>query len=86
MASSNPSSVIHIKLVDLLKILPGPRIDEKELDAIRSYLLSSGPATRSDLEFEFCLSNSAVLRRLVVLKERGIVEQLPGYRYEAIPC
>ncbi|OPX73971.1 MAG: hypothetical protein A4E44_02186 [Methanosaeta sp. PtaB.Bin018] len=83
-------AVIQISLADLLKILSESspknptisRTTENELDAIRHYLLSTGPAKRSDLEFEFNLSDKAVLRRLNMRKERGIVVQRPGHRYD----
>ncbi len=46
----------------------GSKIDEQELRAIQKYL-SSGPASRDDLEFALSMTSSAVLYRLAVLKE-----------------
>lgn len=54
---------------------------EKDLAAIRAYLLN-GPARRSDLETELNISNGAVLHRLHLLKESGVVVDLSGHRYK----
>ncbi len=40
-----------------------------------------GNATRRDLEFELNMSGGMVLRRLEMLRERGIVEHLPEGLY-----
>jgi len=40
-----------------------------------------GNATRRDLEFELNMSGGMVLRRLEMLRERGIVEHLPEDQY-----
>jgi uncharacterized membrane protein len=53
---------------------------EEDLEAIKAYLLN-GPARRSDLEMELNMSNGAVLRRLHMLKKRGVVVDLPGHNY-----
>ncbi len=57
------------------------RIDEAELAAISRYLQCAGPAKRIDLQFALNLSEKAVLHRLDLLKERGVIEDLPGHRY-----
>jgi len=54
---------------------------EKDLVAIKAYLLN-GPAKRDDLEMELNMSGGAVLHRLHLLKARGVVIDLPGYRYQ----
>jgi biotin operon repressor len=54
---------------------------EKDLEAIKAYLLN-GPVRRSELEMELNLSSGAVLHRLNMLKARGVVIDLPGYRYK----
>jgi hypothetical protein len=54
---------------------------EKDLEAIKAYLLN-GPAQRSDLDMVLNLSDGAVLRRIHLLKERGVVVGLPGHRYQ----
>lgn len=56
-------------------------VDEHELEAIRTYLMCQGPAKSIDLQFEFNMSRGTVLHRLDLLKGRGVVEDLPGYRY-----
>lgn len=88
---SKHPTVIRIRLIDLLKILAEPParstrprapLVEKDLEAIKLFLQTSGPARRSDLEFQFsCLSRSAILHRLDMLKERGEVVDLPGDVY-----
>lgn len=40
-----------------------------------------GNATRHDLELELNMSGGMVLRRLKMLRERGIVEHRPGDLY-----
>lgn len=40
-----------------------------------------GNATRRDLEFELNMSGGMVLRRLEILRERGVVEHLPEDLY-----
>lgn len=54
---------------------------EKDLEAIKAYLLN-GPARRSDLDMALNMSDAAVLRRLHLLKERGVVVGLSGHRYQ----
>ena len=54
---------------------------EKDLEAIKAYL-QNGPARRSDLEMELNMSDKAVLRRLGMLKARGVVVDLPGHSYQ----
>jgi hypothetical protein len=54
---------------------------EKDLEAIKAYLLN-GPARRSDLDMVLNMSDGAVLRRLHLLKERGVVVDLPVHRYQ----
>ncbi len=56
------------------------KIDEGELRAIQKYLKNSA-ASRRDLEFHFNMTSGSVMRRLKLLKERGIVEHLPGNVY-----
>lgn len=83
------AAMIRMKLSDLLKTLePNQQyqnsfsgIHEAELAAICEYLQSAGQVRRRDLEFEFHLTRGAVLRRLDLLKERGLIEELPGHRY-----
>jgi biotin operon repressor len=54
---------------------------EKDLEAIKAYLLN-GPARRSDLEMALNMSNGAILRRLSILKTRGVVVDLHGHGYQ----
>jgi hypothetical protein len=70
----------QIKMTTPLERRPLSVEVEKDLEAIKEYLLA-GPARRSDLEFQFTLSNSAVLHRLHLLMERGVVVDLPGHMY-----
>jgi hypothetical protein len=56
-------------------------IDERELEAISQCLQYAGPAKRWDLQLGLNMSEKAILHRLDLLKERGVVEDLPGYRY-----
>jgi len=53
-----------------------PQIDEGEQEAESEYLKSFGAASRQDLEFEFSMSGSAVLRRLDLLKAAETVVDL----------
>ena len=55
-------------------------INEEELRVIQEFLMD-GNATRRDLEFELNMSGGMVLRRLEMLRERGIVEHLPEDLY-----
>ena len=55
-------------------------INEEELRVIQEFLMD-GNATRRDLEFELNMSGGMVLRRLEMLRERGIVEHLPEDQY-----
>lgn len=50
-----------------------PKVDEQDLRIVQKYL-RHGPASREDLEFHLNMSSSMVLRRLKMLKERGVVE------------
>ncbi|MFZ2472755.1 MAG: hypothetical protein WAW52_12560 [Methanothrix sp.] len=53
----------------------------KDLEVIKAYLMTSGPARRIDLEMELNFSSGAVLQRLNLLKERGVLIDLPGDKY-----
>lgn len=85
----------HSKQVKLFSCTPVAKdakqgsIDEEDLRAIQKYL-KRGDASRRDLEFKLNMSDKMVLRRLDLLKERGIVKHLPGNLYglteEARPC
>ncbi len=59
---------------------PRQLINEEELRVIQEFLMD-GNATRRDLEFELNMSGGMVLRRLEMLRERGIVEHLPEDLY-----
>ena len=54
----------------------------KDLEAIKAYLMTSGPARRTDLEMELNFSSGAVLHRLSMLKEMGVVIDMPGHNYQ----
>jgi hypothetical protein len=60
---------------------PCPLKMEEDLEAIKAYLLN-GPVRRSDLEMVLNMSNGAVLRRLHLLKKRGVVVDFPGHNYK----
>jgi len=54
---------------------------EQDLEAIKRYLQASKMATKRDLSMELNMSDNATLYRLNLLKERGIVVDLPGHNY-----
>ena len=54
---------------------------EMDLEAIRGYLLASGRATKQDVSMELHMSSNATVRRLNLLKERGVIVDLPGHNY-----
>jgi len=77
----------HTRQVRLFSIAPAKAVRrplnreiEEDLEAIKAFLLN-GPARRDDLEMELNMSNGAVLRRLNLLKENGMVVDLPGHKY-----
>jgi len=82
---------IRIKLIDLLKILserPSGETAarhlpflEKDLEAVKAYLQTSGPVASKDLAADFSISKGATLRRLNLLRERGVLINLPGDKY-----
>jgi len=84
------AAVLRMKLGDLLTILsktgrrqkPGAckPFDETGLKAIQEFLVN-GNAARRDLEFELNMSGGMVLRRLKMLRERGVVEYMQGDLY-----
>ena len=87
------AAAIRIKLADLLKILSEQPpsacrrsttqkhpLVEKDIEIIRQHL-QSGPIGRRDLELELNMSRSAILHRLDLLKERGIIVDLPDHHY-----
>jgi hypothetical protein len=53
---------------------------EGDLELVKAYL-RNGPARRSDLEMELNFSRGAVLHRLSMLRERGMIVDLPNYHY-----
>ncbi len=59
---------------------PRQLINEDDLRVIQEFLMD-GNATRRDLELELNMSGGMVLRRLEMLRERGVVEHLPGDLY-----
>ncbi|MCK9440246.1 MAG: hypothetical protein M0Q13_02335 [Methanothrix sp.] len=59
---------------------PLNRAIEEDLEAIKAFLLN-GTARRDDLEMELNMSDHAVLHRLDLLKERGVLIDLPGDKY-----
>lgn len=87
------AACIRIRLVDLLSILmekpktraPRPSTPgmEKDLDSIKE-ILESGPARRRDLEFELSMSGDAVLRRLHILMDKGILITIPDHKYQKV--
>ena len=84
------AAVLRMKLGDLINVLsktgrrqkPGAckSFDEAGLKIIQEFLMN-GNATRRDLELELNMSGGMVLRRLKMLRERGIVEHRPGDLY-----
>jgi hypothetical protein len=79
------SAALRINLRDLLSILMevrplNPDI-EADVEAIKQHLLTSGPARTRDPAMELHLSNSAAAHRINLLKERGVVVDLPGHKY-----
>jgi len=54
---------------------------EEDMEAIRRYLQASGPTTRRDLSVELHMHDHFTLYRLNLLKERGVIVDLPGYKY-----
>ncbi|NPV62799.1 MAG: hypothetical protein HPY61_09260 [Methanotrichaceae archaeon] len=54
---------------------------EADLDEIRAFLMG-GPAGRRDLELGLNMSRQVVRHRLQMLKDRGMVEHLPGNMYD----
>ena len=81
---------ITLKLVDLLEVIKTPKkrrdalgskIDDKELTAICDYIRVGGRVKTNDLELKFHMSKSAVLRRLDLLRERGVIERSPDNYY-----
>jgi Mn-dependent DtxR family transcriptional regulator len=78
-------AAIRIKLADLLPILMESRPlnpeTEKELETIKQFLTTSGPARSRDLALELNMSDGAVSHRLRLLKERGVVVDLPDHKY-----
>lgn len=80
-------TAIRIKLIDLLKILSdrpsktaGPLV-EGDLEAIRRHLQNLGPKGKKDLAMELHMTDHAVLHRLNMLKDRGIVVDLHHHEY-----
>lgn len=87
-------TAIRIKLVDFLKILsatpPGafcrPKTQnypliETDLEAIRQHL-QNGLTERKDLENELGLSHNAMLYRLDLLKERGVIVESTAHCFK----
>ena len=77
----NESRTKQIRLFATAERRPLNRGIEEDLEAIKAHL-QNGPARRSDLEMEFNMSDKAVLRRLGMLKARGVVVDLPGHSYQ----
>jgi Mn-dependent DtxR family transcriptional regulator len=79
------AAAIRIKLVDLLPILMESRPlnpeTEKELETIKQFLVTSGPARARDLAMVLHLSDGAVIHRLNLLKEMGDIVDLPDHKY-----
>ncbi|OPY56810.1 MAG: hypothetical protein A4E49_00154 [Methanosaeta sp. PtaU1.Bin112] len=74
-------AVVQSKTVQYqITACPRQRIDEADLRAVQEFLMNRN-ATRRDLEFALNMSDGMVLRRLVMLRERGTVEHLPGNVY-----
>jgi Mn-dependent DtxR family transcriptional regulator len=79
-------TAIRIKLADLLIILMEVRrpLDpeiEKDLETIKQHLLTSGPARTRDLAMELHMSYGAAIHRLNLLKDRGLIVDLPDHKY-----
>ena len=55
---------------------------EEDLAAIKQYLQTSGPAGKRDLAMVLNMGGSTMLHRLNLLKEHGVVVDLPGHKYE----
>jgi len=55
---------------------------EEDMETIRRYLQASGPTTRRDLSMELHMHDHFTLYRLSLLKERGVVVELPGHKYD----
>ncbi len=71
----------QLKLTGAKSVQHEPQtIDEGDLRAIQKYL-KNNTASRRDLEFHLSMTKNMVLRRLDLLKERGVVKHLPGNMY-----